>query len=196
MRKVIKRYIEGYWWAFFLQSLIALGFGIFALVTPERTLSTLVLIAALTILLIGVIELIRGIMSAKKRAGWVLSIVVALINICVGIFLIINKDSAFNLVTAVIAAFIIVRGIFDLILGFLSLNDPTDRFMWIVAGIAGVVLGILILNYPYTSSIAMILIFGTYCLIFGLTNVIYSIHVRSMMTKAKGKLESKSKTKK
>jgi uncharacterized membrane protein HdeD (DUF308 family) len=180
MRKVIKRYIESHWWAFFIKSLVAVVVGLFALFTPISTLAVLTAVVALALIVMGAIEFLRTLASIGKQRDWILSLIIALVEVAVGVFLLINREARFELLAIVVASYIIVRGLFDVVVGLASLKDSTDRFIWTVAGIAGVVLGIIILNYPGQSEIAFVWIFGVYTLIFGLTGLIYSIHARAL----------------
>ena len=182
MRRLIKNYIESYWWYFFLQAIIAITFGIFVLITPIRVLSTIVAVAAGALMLMGAVGVVRMVhdLAQRPHRRWGDSLVISLVELIVGAFFLFNAGAGFQLSAIVFGSIILVRGIFDLVVALFNIKDSTDRFFWIVAGIAGVVLGIVILNHPGEASITMFWLFGMYILIFGISNLFYAVHARQM----------------
>jgi Uncharacterized conserved protein len=206
MRHIIKKYVEDHWWAFFLQSLVAIGFGIYALFAPQPTeynfegsadkLPTLATVVAVALALIGLIEIIRTLFSIKTQRDWGLSLLIGVLETAIGAFMYIYRDSGYAILAFIMGLFLIVRGVFDIIVGLAAHDDSTDRFLWSVSGIAGAVLGVVIINYPNTGTNAFISIFGVYALIFGLSNMIYSIHSRSVVREIEISKEQRKKSRK
>ena len=85
-----------------------------------------------------------------------------------------EQNVAWHLV--VVAAYTIFRGIFELILGLRSIDDLTDKFSWVLTGICGCIMGIVILNSGRLGTTHFIKYFGSYMMVFGIVNLIYSIH--------------------
>ncbi|MCL2869740.1 DUF308 domain-containing protein [Candidatus Saccharibacteria bacterium] len=180
MAKQIKNYIEHYWWHFCLQAVVAIAFGIFALVTPIRTLSTLIMVGALALIAIGVIGLVRVFTEVRQSQKFIVNLLLSLAGIAIGFYLAFNLHVGFRVIASVIGSLVLIRGLFDIIAG-LHLKDPGDKFMWAVAGIAGVVLGIVMLNHPNEGGMLLFWLLGLYVLIFGLTNLFYAIHLRQLI---------------
>ena len=61
-------------------------------------------------------------------------------------------------------------------MGFKSFDNLTDRFMWIVNGTLGCILAFVIFNAGTIGDIAHIMLFGTYLLVNGLTDLFFGIH--------------------
>jgi uncharacterized membrane protein HdeD (DUF308 family) len=183
MRKLIKNYIESYWWYFFLQSVIAIAFGVFALTTPIRVLGTIMFVAAGALVLMGVVGILRMAHDYTRRPHrrWGDSLVIALVELAVGLYFLFNINAGFQVSAIVFGVIILIRGGFDLVVALFNLKDPIDRFFWIVAGMAGVVLGLVILNHPSEASITMVWLLGLYILIFGVSNLFYAVHIRSKL---------------
>lgn len=78
-----------------------------------------------------------------------------------------------------LAAYTVIRGIFELVIGFRTTVDPTDRFIWVLTGIAGIIFGIVILNSGHLMNIDFVRFFGAYLFIFGVSSLIYGVHNRS-----------------
>jgi uncharacterized membrane protein HdeD (DUF308 family) len=197
MRKLIKNYIESYWWYFFLQSIIAIAFGAFALTTPIRVLGTIVFVAAGALVLMGVVGILRMVHDYTRRPHrrWGDSLVIALVELLVGGYFLFNVDAGFQVSAIVFGIIILVRGVFDLTVALFNLKDAIDRFFWIVAGMAGVILGLVVLNHPGEASITMVWLLGLYILIFGVSNLFYAVHIRSKLSTAPIKRAVKKTTK-
>ena len=195
MRKSFKHYIENYWWHFLLQSFVAIAFGIFALSTSIRTLSTLILAGALTLIAFGIIGLVRVFVEVKRNQKFTVNLLVALTEIALGLYFVASTDTSFRVVATTVGLIVLARGLFDVIIG-LHQKDFNDRFMWAVAGIAGVTLGIVILNHPDEGGMLLFWLLGLYVLIFGLTNLFYAIRLRQTLCKSNKKPTKKPAAKK
>ncbi|MDR0591288.1 MAG: DUF308 domain-containing protein [Candidatus Nomurabacteria bacterium] len=181
MRKLIKNYIESYWWYFVLQSAITMALGLFALFAPTKALSVILVVVACALILMGLVGVLRMSYDYSRRPHrrWGDSFVLALVELALGIFFLLYPGASFVVTATVFGVVILVRGIFDLLVGLLNLKDPIDRFFWIVAGAAGVILGFSIFAHADTVSILMIMLLGTYMLILGLSNLFYGLHMRT-----------------
>lgn len=182
MRHVVKRYVESCWWAFFLHGVVAIGFGLFALFTPIQELELLAMVVAIVMMALGSIELLRTFLDIRKERDWGLGLVIALAEIVVGAWLLVNNEADTQVIIEVASFYMMIRGLFDILIGLVTLDDKTDRFMWVVSGIFGVSLGAVMANcLSEENSIAVVWIFGLYATIFGLTNVIYAVHARTTL---------------
>ena len=74
-----------------------------------------------------------------------------------------------------IAGYTLLRGLFEIISGFRTTVDPTDRFTWVFCGMVGSIMGIVILN----SGEFFVRFLGVYLLIFGTCSLFYGVHNRA-----------------
>jgi len=196
-----KKFIESHWLIFGVQGLIALVFGWFIMFTDMTEISTLVNIVAYALLTLGVAELFNAIYRKHRKHNWVSSLIISLVEIGVAVALLITKDCCNVAVhLAIIAAYTVLRGVFQTFVGLRALTDPTDKFLWIVTGMFGVILGFVIFNSGNfdLANTTFIKIFGTYMMVFGLTDIIYAVHVKNERVAAKSEKPAKKskKTKK
>ena len=161
------KYIDSHWGVFALQGVVALLFGWFALFTGSSDIQTLVVIVGSVLLSLGIIELFNLLIRTRTRNTWGISLLLAILFTY-------EQNVAWHLV--VVAAYTIFRGIFELILGLRSIDDLTDKFSWVLTGICGCIMGIVILNSGRLGTTHFIKYFGSYMMVFGIVNLIYSIH--------------------
>ena len=182
----IKKYIESHWLIFALQGIVGLLFGWFVMFTNIATVSTLVIIAGSTLLALGVIDAANLIYRKRRQQNWGLAFMLMILNIAIGLALLFTKNLNPAWSLGLLAGYTIFCGVFEILLGFKSLSDPTDRFMWIVCGICACILGFVVLNSGhFESPTTFIKFFGTYTMIYGITTLIYAVHNKNELAEEK-----------
>ena len=170
------KYIDSHWGIFALQGIVALLFGWFALFTNSSDIQTLVIVVGSVLLSLGIIELLNLLARARTKNTWGVSLVMAILEISAGLALLFTYEQNVAWHLIVIAAYTILRGIFEIILGLKAIDDLTDKFIWILAGVCACIMGVVILNSGHLGTIPFIKYFGSYMMVFGVVNLIYSVH--------------------
>lgn len=170
------KYIDSHWGIFALQGIVALLFGWFALFTNSSDIQTLVIVVGSVLLSLGIIELLNLLARTRTKNTWGVSLVMAILEISAGLALLFTYEQNVAWHLIVIAAYTILRGIFEIILGLKAIDDLTDKFIWILAGVCACIMGVVILNTGHLGTIPFIKYFGSYMMVFGVVNLIYSVH--------------------
>lgn len=170
------KYIDSHWGIFALQGIVALLFGWFALFTSSSDIQTLVIVVGSVLLSLGIIELLNLLARTRTKNTWGVSLVMAILEISAGLALLFTYEQNVAWHLIVIAAYTILRGIFEIILGLKAIDDLTDKFIWILAGVCACIMGIVILNTGHLGTTPFIKYFGSYMMVFGVVNLIYSVH--------------------
>lgn len=170
------KYIDSHWGIFALQGIVALLFGWFALFTNSSDIQTLVIVVGSVLLSLGIIELLNLLARARTKNTWGVSLVMVILEISAGLALLFTYEQNVAWHLIVIAAYTILRGIFEIILGLKAIDDLTDKFIWILAGVCACIMGVVILNTGHLGTIPFIKYFGSYMMVFGVVNLIYSVH--------------------
>ena len=170
------KYIDSHWGIFALQGIVALLFGWFALFTNSSDIQTLVIVVGSVLLSLGIIELLNLLARTRTKNTWGVSLVMAILEISAGLALLFTYEQNVAWHLIVIAAYTILRGIFEIILGLRAVDDLTDKFIWILAGICACIMGVVILNTGHLGTTPFIKYFGSYMMVFGVVNLIYSVH--------------------
>ena len=170
------KYIDSHWGIFALQGIVALLFGWFALFTNSSDIQTLVIVVGSVLLSLGIIELLNLLARTRTKNTWGVSLVMAILEISAGLALLFTYEQNVAWHLVVIAAYTILRGIFEIILGLRAIDDLTDKFIWILAGVCACIMGVVILNTGHLGTTPFIKYFGSYMMVFGVVNLIYSVH--------------------
>ncbi|MBR0402927.1 DUF308 domain-containing protein [Candidatus Saccharibacteria bacterium] len=171
-----KSYVDSHWLVYIFQGIISLLFGWYIMFTPSTDINMLVAIVGTVLLGLGIIEMFNVIYRAHMQHTWVLNLTIAVIEICVAFLLLFTLGQGTALQLTIIAAYTLARGIFEILISLKSIDDLTDKFIWMVCGVCGAILGFVVFNAGNFSTNAFLQFFGTYMMIFGVSNLIYGAH--------------------
>jgi uncharacterized membrane protein HdeD (DUF308 family) len=152
-----------HWWLFLLRGLLAILFGILALVQPATALMALLLV-------FGVWAFVDGVSAfalAFAGAGtWRLALI-GLIGIAAGVLTFMRPEAAAQALYAVVAAWAVARGILEIALA-IELRRQIEGEGWMIAsGILSIVFGVLMIALPVAGVLALAWLVGVYALAFG-----------------------------
>ena len=201
MAHINRKYIDSHWLIFAVSGLISIIFGWIFLFNSGKNFTSSLSLIGIYLLFLSVVEFFNALNRAHKKEGWLISVLVAMFDSVAALFLLFTMDGSLAAQLITVAAFTIIRGVAEIIIGFRTTVDPTDRFIWIISGICGAVMGLVILNSAQLDQTIFVRFFGSYVLIFGLSSLIYGIHNRSQKVEdriarseaAKNKKSKKSK---
>ncbi len=178
MAHIKRKYIDSHWLVFIFQGIIALIFGCVTLFTSDSNSTALIPIIGIFLLGLAVVEFANSIYRSYNKEGWAVSTGVAMFDGLFGLLLlfVVNEGMTWHLV--LLAAYTLLRGIFEVVIGFRTTVDPTDRFIWCLCGVCGLLFGIVIFNSGHLANVDFVRFFGAYMMILGVSSLIYSIHNR------------------
>lgn len=185
MAHINRRYIDKHWLVFIIRGGLAAIFGFVALFGLMPNLETVVSVISVFLLFMGVVDAVSALYASSKKHGWFNSVVDALIDITAALALLFFARNDLVASLLIISVYTFVSGIIDILHGFLSTVDPTDRFIRIVTGVLGCVMGFVILNAGNFEVMTFIRFFGAYMLVVGVTSLIYGVHNRAQNTEDK-----------
>ena len=191
----IRKYIESHWVIYAFQGIISLLFGAGMLFAGSDSVSSLIAICGITLLSLGIIETFNLLYRKHFGGSLTLSLILAIAEVIVALMLLLTKD--YNMVwpLALLAIYTIGRGVLEIILSFTSITDYTDQFMWVVCGICGAIIGVVILNAgAFVDPTTFIKFFGSFMMIYGVTNLFYGIHNRNELAEQKQEQESRKRS--
>ena len=179
MAKINRRYIDKHWLVFLIRGAMAAIFGCFALFKGPSDISNTVAVISVFLLFIGIVDSVSALYCSSKKHGWLNSVIDALVDVAAAVLLLFFAKNNLTTSLVIISVYTIVSGVIDILHGFISTVDPTDRFIRVLAGICGCVIGVVILNAGNFELTTFIRFFGSYMLIVGITSLIYGVHNRS-----------------
>lgn len=163
------------WWVLLIRGILAVLFGVMAFALPGLTLVTLVLLYGVYALADGLTALWVG---GRSRALWL--VLVGVLGIFVGIYTFINLGITSIALLYLIAAWAIVRGIFEIITAIQVRKEISNEWALIIGGIISIIFGVVLVANPVAGALAMIWLIGAYALVFGLMMIVLAFRLRGL----------------
>lgn len=197
MAHINRRFIDKHWFVFIIRGAVAGIFGLLMLFGGFNNIEIVISIVSVFLLFLGIVDSASALYNSAKKKGWVNSVIDAVIDIVASLALLFFAKTDLITSLIIISVYTIVSGIIDILHGFLSTVDPTDRFIRVLAGVCGCIMGAVILNAGDFEIMTFIRFFGAYMLIVSVTSMIYGVHNRSQNIEdkvARKEYRSKPKT--
>lgn len=164
------------WWAVALRGVLAIVFGIVALVFPGATLVSLAVMFGAYAFVSGVFAIVAAFGSRKRDAVWY--VLDGILGIAVGMATFFFPSITAQGLVFLIGLWAILTGIFEVIAGF---ELPIKRdWLLVIAGIVSIIFGVLVFAYPVSGALAIVWLIGIYALVFGATMLALGIRLRSL----------------
>ncbi len=154
------------WWAIGLRGMFAILFGIIALILPNVTLASLVLLFAAYMLVDGIFAIIAGVRAARRHERWGLLVLEGIADIVAGGIAMVWPVITILVFVYLMGAWAIVSGILLLSAAF-RLNIAHGRWLMGLGGVASVIWGFLLLLWPLAGAVVLTWWIGAYALVFG-----------------------------
>ena len=175
------------WWVLLLQGLAAVLFGVVALVWPDITLASLVLLFGAYALVDGVFAVVGSLVHRKEYEDWWLVLLAGLASIAVGILTFIQPGITALSLLFLIAAWALVIGVLTIVKAIQLRKEIEGEWLLILAGIASVLFGLFVFALPGAGALSLIWLIATYAIVYGVLQVILALRVRSWAKDIVGK---------
>ncbi len=156
--------------AYVILGWVAIGYPMAATIAIEMLLGYILLVG-------GVIAIVGSFFSGNWK-NLILILLSGILYIFVGFFLVTNMKEGVITLTLLLAAFLLVEGIFKIIHSFQV--KTAQNWVWIlISGLASVILAIMIwAEFPQSSAFVIGLLVGIYFLINGFSLIMFSFALK------------------
>ena len=176
-----------YWWAVALRGVVAVLFGIAALIWPSSTLLVLVVLFGVYALVDGVVALGSAIFGPNRgRRGWL--ILEGIADLAVGVIALVWPGITTLALLWVIAFWALVTGVLEIVAAVRLRREMRGEWMLALSGALSVVFGILLIVWPASGALALIALIGIYAIIFGVALIVLGWRLRAMHSATTGAL--------
>jgi uncharacterized membrane protein HdeD (DUF308 family) len=155
------------WWAVVLRGVLAVLFGVMALLWPGLTLEVLVLFFGAYMLVDGVFAIVAAFTNRTGHDTWWVLLLEGLVGIAAGIVTFVVPGLATLALIYVIAFWAIVTGVLEIAAAIRLRKEIRGELLLALSGIASIVLGVLLLAFPAAGGLTVAWIIGFYAILFG-----------------------------
>lgn len=169
----VKQLSAQLWGLAVTEGVLAILAGVALLFWPGATATLLVSVFGLFVLIWGVVELVKSLISLGNRQGWWVQLIVSVLFVALGVYLLRNVGIDLAAFILLVGFTFIVRGLFDVLTGLFGRDDAVvdNKGLHVVLGVIGLVAGIVTLVQPAASGVAFIWVAGVYALVFGVFTI-------------------------
>jgi uncharacterized membrane protein HdeD (DUF308 family) len=167
------------WWSLALRGLLGVVLGIVTFVWPGITLSALVFLFGVYALLDGIFNLAGAWQRARQHERWGSFLFEGVVGVLAGLVTIVWPAITALALVAIIAAWAMVTGIFEIAAAIRLRKHITGEWLLALSGLASVIFGVLLLVAPITGALVIALWFGAYALVFGALLIALAFRLRS-----------------
>jgi len=166
------------WWLVALRGLVAILFGVLALVWPGVTLITLIWLFGAFALVNGLLSLI---LAAKAPKGYprVGSLILGgLLGILAGLLTFVMPGITALGLLILIALWAIVTGMMELVAAIRLRKIITNEWLLVLTGVLSIAFGVLLILMPAAGALALIWWIGIWALVFGILLMVLAFRMR------------------
>jgi uncharacterized membrane protein HdeD (DUF308 family) len=140
------------------------------------TVTAIALFAAASFVAAGVISLFIAASVSEWR--W-LHVLIGILSIAAGVLAIGRPGITFVVLAAILAWFLLFRGIFNVV--FSLFNRASDYWwLWLIAGILEVLIGFWAISYPGRALVLLVVWVGAGAIIRGITEIAFAFELKSL----------------
>jgi uncharacterized membrane protein HdeD (DUF308 family) len=163
------------WWLFLILGVVTVIAGILAIVYPDLTLLALGIFAGVSLLMIGIMEIVEALAGSPDSRA--LTAIVGVLSLLAGLVCLRRPGESLLAVIIVLGFWLVIEGIVRFVRAFSSLED---RALLLGLAILDVILGILILALPELSLVTLAILFAISLLARGVFAIITAFRLRGL----------------
>jgi len=168
------------WWAIVLRGVCAVLFGVGAFAWPGITLAVLVLLYGAYALVEGVLAIAWALVG--RQAGpfpWGV-LLAGLAGVAVGVVTFLYPGLTGLALLYLIAAWAIIRGIFEIIAAFHLRKEIENEWMLALSGLLSLALGVVLVVAPGAGALAVLWWIGAFAIVFGVLTIMLGLRLKGL----------------
>jgi uncharacterized membrane protein HdeD (DUF308 family) len=168
----------GHWWALALRGVIAILFGLAALLRPGIALEALILLFGAYALVDGAFAIVGVFGGTRSRTPRWLLFAEGVVSILAGLIALFLPILTAVALYFLIIAWAIVTGVAEIATAIRLRREIRGEWAYILGGIVSILFGVILLLLGLTGILAVVLVIGIYAIVFGILLLITAFQVR------------------
>lgn len=173
------------WWMLALRGMLAIVFGLLALIWPDTTKLALVLLFGAFALVDGIFAVAVGIASHGHFERWWAVLLEGLSGIVIGILTFFWPNVTGLVLLYFIAAWAVITGIFAIVAAIQFQRIISGEWAMILSGLMSALFGIVLFVFPAVGAVSLVWLIGIYAITFGIMEMIFAFRLRSLWRELK-----------
>src|SRR5713101_8134071 len=153
-----------YWWMLLIRGVVAVLFGLAAIVWPGPTVLVLVYLFGAFALIDGIVAVVVSLQERAIVPRWWVLLIEGIVGILIGVLTFFSPIVVALALLYLIAIWAIVTGIMELVAAFWMGRALAFEWTLAIAGVLSIILGILLATRPVGGILAVVWVIGVYAI--------------------------------
>jgi uncharacterized membrane protein HdeD (DUF308 family) len=163
-----------------VRGVVAVIFGVVALIWPGQALQALVLVFGAFALVDGIFAIFAGIASSRYFDRWWAVLLEGVVGVVIGLLTFFWPNITALVLLYFIAAWALITGIFEIVAAIQLRRVITGEWALILSGLLSMLFGVLLFVFPGAGAVSVIWMIGIYAVIFGISEIIFAFRLRGL----------------
>lgn len=170
--------LAGNWWAWVIRGVLAVLFGILALVFPGATLGALALLFAAYAVVEGIFNSIIALRAPEGESRWWVLLLEGVVSVAAGFIAFLYPDITVLVFVILLGVWAIITGAFEIAAAIRLRKHIEGEWLLVLSGILSILFGAIFLFVPNVGALTIAVFVGAYALVFGVLLVALGIKLR------------------
>ncbi|HXJ83859.1 MAG TPA: DUF308 domain-containing protein [Candidatus Methylomirabilis sp.] len=166
------------WWILGIRGVVAILFGLYALLAPWRALATLILVFGVCVLLEGILSIVAAVRVHEHHQRSLPIMIEGVVCLIVGLIALVYPDAAALGWLYLVSTFAVVSGILHMAGAIQLRKQFAGEWVLILNGALTTLFGIFMILLPLAGLLSLIWILGAYSLFFGVLLLAVALKLR------------------
>ena len=169
-----------HWWLFVVRGVLAIIFGVLALIWPGPTKYILIVLFGAFVLVDGIFTVAAGITFHQYFERWWAVLLEGLAGILLGFLAYLWPGLTALVLVYFIAAWAVITGILEIVAAIQFRRVIAGEWAMILIGLLSIVFGVLLAVFPAVGAVSLVWLIGIYAVADGTMQIIFAFRLRSI----------------
>jgi uncharacterized membrane protein HdeD (DUF308 family) len=171
---------RNYWRVLLIRGIIALLFGIFAVVLPGWTILALVLLFGAYVLADGLMSVVGALQERNTSSNWWVLLIRGCLGIIAGFLVFFWPGITAIVLFILIGIWALIMGVFELLAAMMLPGGFGQEWMLVIGGILLIILGLIFIRRPVPAMLSLVWLLGIFAIVYGVVQLMRAIQYRSL----------------
>jgi len=168
------------WWVLALRGVIAVLFGVAAIIWPAIALQVIVLLFGIFALVDGLLGIIIGVTIRREVYHWWTWLLEGVAGIVTGVLVLLWPAITTAVLIVLIAVWGLVTGILEIAAAIYLRTIIKGEWLLVLDGILSILLGSFLVLFPVLGAQVLVYLIGAYAILFGILLFVLALQLRKL----------------
>jgi uncharacterized membrane protein HdeD (DUF308 family) len=174
------------WWAFVLQGVLGIVFGVLVLLFPDAALTTLVALFAAWAIISGIGALAQGFREAQHRGNSWPYFLTGVVAIAAGVLAVFAPAGTLLGLIVFVGAWQLVTGLTEIYVAYRIRREVDNEWLIAASGVLRAILGLAFLLMPGVGAVVTLVVIAANAFAFGILAIVTGLRLRTLRDRTAG----------